>query len=186
MATTNRTTEPKRTLQKAAQAVGAVFLLVGILGLIPGITSNYDTLSFARHDSEALLLGIIQVSVLHNIVHLLFGVAGILRSRSNDQARNFLLYGGVIYLVLRLYGLIIGHDTPANFVPVNTANNWLHFVLGIAMIALAILLSRNQPHPRWNQPITPDWNRVQASGIPTGARGLAPASGKSAERRKAA
>ncbi|MCE3293383.1 MAG: hypothetical protein K0Q84_2320, partial [Arthrobacter sp.] len=84
-----------------------------------------------------------QVSILHNIVHLLFGVAGILMSRTNTQARSYLLYGGVIYLILWLYGLIIGHDTPANFVPVNTADNWLHFVLGIAMIALAILLSRS-------------------------------------------
>jgi arginine exporter protein ArgO len=143
MATTNRTTGPKTTLQKAAQAVGAVFLLVGILGFIPGITSNYGALSFAGHGSEALLLGIFQVSVLHNIVHLLFGAAGILMSRTHGQARNFLLYGGVVYLVLWLYGLVIGHDTPANFVPVNNADNWLHFVLGIAMIALAILLSRN-------------------------------------------
>ena len=143
MTTTNRTTGPKTTLQKAAQAVGAVFLLVGVLGFIPGITSNYEALSFAGHGSEALLLGIFQVSILHNIVHLLFGVAGILMSRTNDQARNYLLYGGVVYLVLWLYGLIIGNDTPANFVPVNTADNWLHFVLGAAMIALAILLSRN-------------------------------------------
>jgi arginine exporter protein ArgO len=143
MTTTNRTTGPKTNLQKAAQAVGAVFLLVGILGFIPGITSNYEALSFAGHDSEALLLGIFQVSILHNIVHLLFGAAGILMSRTNEQAKNYLLYGGVIYLILWLYGLIIGHDTPANFVPVNTADNWLHFVLGLAMIALALLLSRN-------------------------------------------
>jgi hypothetical protein len=64
------------------------------------------------------------------------GVAGILMSRANDQARNFLLYGGVTYLILWLYGLIIGHVTPANFVPVSNADNWLRFVLGIAMIAL--------------------------------------------------
>jgi arginine exporter protein ArgO len=143
LTTTNRATGPKTNLQKAAQAVGAVFLLVGVLGFIPGITSNYDALSFAGHDSEALLLGIFQVSVLHNIVHLIFGAAGILMSRTNAQAKNYLLYGGVIYLILWLYGLIIGHDTPANFVPVNDADNWLHFVLGVAMIALAILLSRN-------------------------------------------
>jgi arginine exporter protein ArgO len=143
MTATNRVTGPKTTLQKAAQAVGAVFLLVGVLGFIPGITSIYETLSFAGHESGALLLGIFQVSILHNIVHLLFGVAGILMSRTHGQSRNYLLYGGVVYLVLWLYGLIIGDDTPANFVPVNTADNWLHFVLGIAMIALAILLSRN-------------------------------------------
>lgn len=148
MTTTNRTAGARTNLQKAAQAVGAVFLLVGILGFIPGITSNYDTLSFAGHDSGALLLGIFQVSVLHNIVHLLFGAAGLILSRTNAQARNFLLYGGVIYLVLWLYGLIIGHDTPANFVPVNSADNWLHFLLGVAMIALAILLSRETNRAR--------------------------------------
>ncbi|MDQ0000680.1 DUF4383 domain-containing protein [Pseudarthrobacter sulfonivorans] len=145
MATTNRTTGAKTNLQKAAQAVGAVFLLVGVLGFIPGITTNYDALSFAGHGSEALLLGIFQVSILHNIVHLLFGVAGILMARTNDQARNYLLYGGVVYLVLWLYGLLVGHDTPANFVPVNNADNWLHLVLGLGMIALAIALSRGTP-----------------------------------------
>lgn len=143
MAMTNRTSGPKTSLQRAAQAVGAVFLLAGVLGFIPGITSNYQALSFAGQGSEALLLAIFQVSILHNIVHLLFGVTGILMSRTNDQARNYLLYGGVVYLILWLYGTIIGHDTPANFVPVNTADNWLHLVLGVAMIALAILLSRN-------------------------------------------
>jgi arginine exporter protein ArgO len=143
MATTNRTTERKTTLQTAAQAVGAVFLLVGILGFIPGITSNYEALGFAGHGSEALLLGIFQVSVLHNIVHLLFGVAGILLSRTHRQAKSYLIYGGVVYLVLWLYGLLIGHETPANFVPVNNADNWLHLVLGLGMIALAVLLSRD-------------------------------------------
>ena len=115
---------------------------MGILGFIPGVTTNYETMGFAGHGSEALLLGIFQVSILHNIVHLLFGVAGILLARTHGQSRAYLLYGGAIYLILWLYGLLIGHDTPANFVPVNTADNWLHLVLGLLMIGLAILLSR--------------------------------------------
>ncbi|WP_445156101.1 DUF4383 domain-containing protein [Arthrobacter sp. Hor0625] len=127
-------------MQKAALAVGVVFLLVGVLGFIPGITSG--SLGLAGHESEALLLGLFQVSVLHNIVHLLFGVAGILMARSHPQAKNFLLYGGVVYLILWIYGLLIGHDTAANFVPVNNADNWLHLVLGIGMIAMSLLLSR--------------------------------------------
>lgn len=53
----------------------------GVLGFIPGITTNYSQLTFAGHDSAALLLGIFQVSILHNIVHLLFGVAGIFMAR---------------------------------------------------------------------------------------------------------
>ena len=140
---TTNTNTTKTNLQKAALAVGAVFLLVGVLGFIPGVTTNYESLGFAGHGSEALLLGIFQVSILHNIVHLLFGVAGIALSRNHGQAKQYLLYGGVVYLVLWLYGLLIGHDTPANFVPVNTADNWLHLILGLAMIGLAILLSRD-------------------------------------------
>ena len=132
----------RTTIQTAALAVGAVFLLVGVLGFIPGITTNYETLGFAGHESEALLLVIFQVSILHNIVHLLFGVAGIAMARSAAQSRNYLIGGGAVYLVLWIYGLLIGKDTAANFVPVNTADDWLHFVLGVAMIGLGVALSR--------------------------------------------
>lgn len=140
---TTNTSAARTNLQKAALAMGAVFLLVGVLGFIPGITTNYGSLGFAGHGSEALLLGIFQVSVLHNIVHLLYGAAGIALAGTHGQAKLYLLYGGVVYLVLWLYGLLIGHDTPANFVPVNTADNWLHLVLGLVMIGLAVLLARN-------------------------------------------
>lgn len=139
-------TTSRTPLQATALVVGIVFLLVGILGFIPGITSNYDQLSFAGHHSAALLLGVFQVSILHNIVHLLFGIAGVAMARTSGMARNYLLGGGVIYLVLWIYGLVIGHDSPANFVPVNNADNWLHFVLGVGMVALALLLSRGTRH----------------------------------------
>ncbi|KFG72927.1 membrane protein [Streptomyces mutabilis] len=129
-------------VQQAALAVGAVFLLVGVLGFIPGVTTDYDTMKFAEHHSEAKLLGLFQVSILHNIVHLLFGLAGIAMARAASTARAFLIGGGVIYLILWIYGLIIDHDSAANFVPVNTADNWLHFVLGVGMIALGVLLTR--------------------------------------------
>src|SRR4051794_8087010 len=129
-------------LRPAAAAAGAAFLLVGVLGSAPGITTNYSDLTFAGHTSEAKLLGIFQVSILHNLVHVLFGVAGLAMSRSRDTARTFLVGGGVIYLVLWLYGLVVGQDSAANFVPVNTADDWLHFVLGAGMIGLGMALSR--------------------------------------------
>ena len=129
-------------VQKAALAVGAVFLLVGVLGFIPGITSHYSDMSFAGHTSKAKLLGIFQVSVLHNIVHLLFGVAGIALARQARTAYLYLVGGGVIYLVLWIYGLIVDKESSANFVPVNNADNWLHLLLGLGMIGLGVLLSR--------------------------------------------
>nr|WP_194306479.1 DUF4383 domain-containing protein [Dietzia natronolimnaea] len=131
----------------AALAFAVVFLLVGIAGFIPGITTNYDTMQFAGHHSEAMLLGIFQVSVLHNIVHLLYGVGGVVLARTGRLARLYLLVGGVVYLALWIYGLAIGHDSAANFVPLNNADNWLHMVLGITMVA-ASFLRRDHPDPR--------------------------------------
>jgi uncharacterized protein DUF4383 len=129
-----------RTLvQNAARLVGIVFLLVGIAGFIPGVTTNlYDGLEFAGDDGTAELLGIFQVSVLHNIVHLLFGVAGLALAATPSGARTYLIGGGAIYLALALLGLIGGGD----WIPVNDADNWLHVLLGAGMIGLGVLTTR--------------------------------------------
>ena len=143
MVSASRSRADNRSLvSRLAMIVGVVFLLVGIAGFIPGITTHYDTLSFAGHHSGAKLLGVFQVSVLHNIVHLLFGIVGIAMARRADSARLFLIGGGAIYLVLWVYGLVTNDTSGANFVPVNTADDWLHFVLGVGMIALGFLGSR--------------------------------------------
>lgn len=130
----------KSPVQVASAAVGAVFLLVAILGFIPGVTTNYDQLQLFGHHSGALLLGLFNVSVLHNFVHGLFGVAGLLMARTAAGGRAFLLWGGVIYAALWIYGLFVPFDTPANFVPLNTPDNWLHLVLAAGMIGLGVLL----------------------------------------------
>ena len=132
-------------IQKAAAAVGAVFLLVGVLGFVPGITTSYGDMQFAGQRSHAELLGIFEVSVLHNIVHLLFGVAGLALARTWNGARSFLIGGGAVYLVLWLYGLLIPKTSAANFVPVNAADDWLHFLLGVGMVALGVILGRRAP-----------------------------------------
>jgi hypothetical protein len=126
----------------AATVVAVVFLLVGILGFIPGATTHYDGMTFAGHESTAMLLGIFHVSILHNIVHLLFGIVGLVLARTAAGATSFLIGGGVVYLVLWIYGLVIDHDSAANFVPVNGADNWLHLILAIGMIGLGVVLRR--------------------------------------------
>jgi hypothetical protein len=130
-------------IQSAALVVGLVLLLVGILGFIPGITSNYDELKFAGHDSDAQLLGVFDTSILLNLVYLLLGVAGLALARTYEGARNYLIGGGVIYLALFLYGAIWGADeSSANFIPVNWADNILHVVLGTGMILLGLALAK--------------------------------------------
>ena len=128
-------------VQNVARLVGVVFLLVGIAGFIPGITTNlYDGLEFAGNDGNAELLGIFKVSVLHNLVHGLFGIAGLALAATASGARTFLVGGGAIYIVLWLLGLLGGAD----WIPSNNADDWLHFVLGVGMIGLGIALTRER------------------------------------------
>jgi hypothetical protein len=140
--TTSDAAAVRSPVRTAALVVSIVFLLVGVLGFIPGVTTHYDSMTFAGHHSDARLLGVFQVSVLHNIVHLLFGLAGLALARTAAGARNYLIGGGAVYLILWLYGLVVGQDAAANFVPLNTADDWLHLGLGIGMIALGLLTGR--------------------------------------------
>ena len=128
-------------LQRAAQLFGIIFLIVGVAGFIPGITTDYDELTAFDHEG-AKVLGLFGVNILENIVHLLYGVAGLALSRSWDGSRNYFIGGGLIYLVLWLYGLVIDKDSSANFMGLNAAADWLHFVLGVAMVAIGVLLGR--------------------------------------------
>ena len=149
-----KTSMTATNMQRAATAVGAVFLLVGIAGFIPGLTTDYDTMEFAGHESEALLLGVFQVSILHNIVHLLFGVAGLALARTWNTARLYLIGGGVIYGLLWIYGLVVDKEHQANFVPLNTADDWLHFVIAVGMVGLGFLFAREAraTNPRHDVP----------------------------------
>lgn len=137
---------PATLMQKAALVVAATFALVGVLGFIPGVTTDYDQMELAGHESGAELLGIFGVSVLHNIVHLLFGVAGFALARTWAGSRAYLVGGGAIYLVLTVYGFLVDRHEEANFIPINDADNWLHLVLGAGMVVLGLALGRRGQH----------------------------------------
>ena len=128
-----------KSVQKTARLVGIVFLLVGIAGFIPGLTTDlYEGLEFAGDGGTSELLGIFQVSVLHNIVHGLFGLAGLALAATASGARTYLIGGGAIYLGLFLLGIVGGGD----WLPSNTADNWLHLLLGAGMVGLGVLTTR--------------------------------------------
>ncbi|MDQ4082000.1 MAG: DUF4383 domain-containing protein, partial [Actinomycetota bacterium] len=121
-------------IERAAQLFGIIFLAVGVLGFIPGITTDYGRLD-VFDDVGAKLLGVFGVNILENLVHLLYGVAGLAAGRRSwSAAKNYFIGGGAIYLALWLYGLVIDEQSAANFFGLNMAAHWLHFILGLAMV----------------------------------------------------
>lgn len=137
-------------IQEAAILVGSAFILVGILGFIPGVTTGYHGtggMGFSGLHSHAELFGVFRVSVLHNGVHLLLGGAGLICSFRPAWARLYLLVAGLVYLALFLYGVVVDLGTSWNFVPLNNADNWLHLGLAVAMIVLAVVVGREPRRP---------------------------------------
>jgi hypothetical protein len=140
--------------QTLALLFGVAFLGAGVLGFIPGITQDLGDIKFAGNDSPAELFGIFQVSILHNIVHLLTGIAGIALARTLAGARTYLLWAGVIYVVLFVYGLFVGNDSDANFVPIDNADDWLHLVLAVGLLG-AWFVSKGGEQMVTERPATP-------------------------------
>jgi hypothetical protein len=119
------------TLQKLAGVFGVIFILVAVLGFIsPG------GLVMAMDPTTGMVLGVFPVNLLHNIVHLAFGVWGLIGSRTWSGSKSFFSAGGVIYVVLTLVGFL----SPMGFglVPLGGADIWLHAVLAIAMLGIGL------------------------------------------------
>ena len=126
-------------VQDAARVAGVAFLVIGLAGFVPGLTTDlYGGLEFAGGDGTSELLGTFEVSVLHNIVHGLFGLAGLALAASPSGARSFLVGGGGLYLALFLLGIAGGGD----WLPSNRADDVLHLAFGVGMIAAGVVATR--------------------------------------------
>jgi hypothetical protein len=117
----------RTTTQKVAMVFGVVFLLVGVLGLLvlDGMGMEADNAAAPR------LLGLFPVNLLHNIVHLAFGVWGLLASRRYDAARTYCRIAAIIYVVLVVLAFI--DSTTFGLVPIGGNDIWLHAVLAAGL-----------------------------------------------------
>lgn len=117
-------------VQAAAIFVGAGLLILGVCGFIPGVTAQYDKLTWATDHTGAAVFGVFAVSALHNMVHLITGALGFVMAHSYAAARTYLLGGALVYFVLWLYELLADRGA-----------NWLHLGLAVVMVVLGLTLA---------------------------------------------
>ncbi|MBV8686797.1 MAG: DUF4383 domain-containing protein [Alphaproteobacteria bacterium] len=115
-----------------AMIFGIVFLLVGALGFVPNMVHG----PMAGHELSMKqgygdLLGLFPVNMLHNIVHLLFGVWGVLAARSLTGSRMYFRAVAVIYALLTVMGLVPMLNTTFGLIPIYGNDVWLHALLAI-------------------------------------------------------
>jgi hypothetical protein len=109
------------TSRQFAQIFGAIYLIVGILGFI----------TVAPLVSNGALLGLFPINVLHNAVHIVLGLWGLMSAGSMVRAVSFARIFAVILLVLGVYGFFSsGTDS---LLPLGNYDQWLH--LGTGLIA---------------------------------------------------
>ena len=118
-------TAGKTPAQLYALVFGATLVLAGILGW-------FYSASFGSPGEVDAVLGILDVNAWHNIVHIATGVLGLL-ALSYSAARSYALGLGLVYVVVAIWGFAIGSgESILSIIPVNTEDNVLHLLIGIA------------------------------------------------------
>src|SRR5688500_8551935 len=126
------------TLQKVSLVFGALFALVGVAGFV-----TTGTTMEARIEHAPRLFGLFPVNLLHNLVHLGFGLWGLLGSRSPAGALGFCRGAGLIYLVLTVLAFV----TPTTFglIPIGGHDIWFHGLIGSVLTYFGFFRNRVVP-----------------------------------------
>lgn len=117
-----------------AGVVGATLVLVGIIGFFYNASFTSDE---SVHDA---VFGILDVNGWHNVVHVMTGVLGLLAFGAGAYAvRTYAMAMGIVYLAVAAWGLMVGSgDSILSVIPVNTEDNILHLLLGVAGVGAAL------------------------------------------------
>jgi hypothetical protein len=116
-------------------------LVIGLTLVVAGIVGFFYNSSFATGDGadRDAVLGILDVNGWHNVVHIATGALGLAVAGSYGGARAYAIGLGVVYLLVALLGFIAGNgDEIFNLIPVNTEDNVLHLLIGIAGVGAGL------------------------------------------------
>ena len=122
------------TTQHFAMIMGIVYVLVGILGIIPGVTTPpaVGAPDLVVNTGYGYVLGLFPVNILHNFVHLGIGIWGLSAYRSMMGAKGFAQGLAIFYGVLAVMGLIPVLNTTFGLIPIFGHDIWLHAVTAAA------------------------------------------------------
>lgn len=111
-------------VKKFVLALGAVFVLIGILGFIPAVTPN-DQLFY-----------LFEVDATHNVVHLLSGIVALAAvAAGGGYVRLYAQVFGLVYGLVAVLGFLGGDGTSVlGFLHVNTADNFLHLAISLSLL----------------------------------------------------
>jgi hypothetical protein len=131
-------------IRKFALIFGVIYLLVGVLGFIPGVNdhSHADMPVIAVDSFYGRLLGLFPVNIMHNIVHLAVGAWGMLASKSVAASRLFGKGLAILYGLLTIMGLIPATQTLFGIAPIFGHDVWLH-ALSAAIAAYFGFIARD-------------------------------------------
>jgi hypothetical protein len=121
-------------VQTVALAFGAIYLAVAILGLIPFLGGSYT-------QSVNSLLGIFPINLVHNIVHGVIGIAGLVAAASLVRSRVFCQVFGVVLLALGVVGIFL--NSPLGLVPIGGVDIALHLVTGAVLAYFGFAAASN-------------------------------------------
>ncbi len=132
---------------------GLVFTVVGIAGFFPALLTPHDAQhALAVEEGAGELLGLFPVNILHNLVHLAFGVWGLAVYRSTHAAIGYARSVAVIYALLMVLGFIPGLDTLAGLVPLHGNDIWLHALLAAGAAYFGFLWAGEADRPASHAP----------------------------------
>lgn len=116
---------------------GAVFVLVGILGFIPGISPMADMVQ-GMEVADAAVLGLVPVNFVANIVHILLGAVLLYASMNTATAITVLKVFGVAYLLLGIIGLF----APEGFgiMPLGGGEMIVHFLTAVVFLVVGFMM----------------------------------------------
>lgn len=116
-----------------AMAVGVIYVLAGLLGFAPRITTlpPIGAPHLVVDAGYGYLLGLFPINILHNVVHLAVGAWGLGAYRSYTSSRNFLRGLAVFYAVLTVLGLFPLLNTMFGLIPIFGHDIWLHALTAI-------------------------------------------------------